>query len=242
MKKILILIFVFSSFTIYSQIGIGTLTPSAKSAMDLTSTTRGFLLPRMSSSQRNLLSPNSGNDKGLQVFDKDDNIFFYWNGTSWLQDGNIYEQNGMILSGLSRSVNFSSGGSLNFDSNTLHIDATNNRVGIGTATVSEEFIVNGSITNSFSFNAGSSDVIDFSMSNLAYTTSTSTTITLNNIKNGGSYVLATTSLEASEMVTFTSTGFTFYYMGTGFRILGKQHLYYFTVVGTDVYVSMATEN
>ena len=242
MKKILILIFVFSSFTIYSQIGIGTVTPSAKSALDLTSTTRGFLLPRMTSSQRNLLSPNSFNDKGLQVFDLDSNTFFSWNGSSWLQDVNIYDQNGLIASGASRSVNFTSGGSLNFDANTLYVDATNNKVGIGTATVSEEFIVNGSMTNSSSFNAGSSDVIDFSMSNLAYTTSTSTAITLENIKSGGCYVLATTSLEASEMVTFTSTGFTFYYMGTGFRILGKQHLYYFTVVGADVYVSMATEN
>lgn len=242
MIKISVFLFLFLGFSVHSQIGIGTLTPSAKSVLDLTSTTRGFLLPRMSGSQWSLLAPNSGNDKGLQVFDSSVNSFLFWNGTSWLQDGNIYDQNGLILSGVSRTINFTSGGSLNFDANTLRVDATNNKVGIGTSTINEELVVNGTITNSAAYDAGASDVIDFSTSNLAYTTSTSTTITLNNIKNGGSYVLATTSLEASAMVTFTSTGFTFYYMGTGFRILGKQHLYYFIVVGTNVYVSMATEN
>lgn len=242
MRKISIFLFLVLGFSVQSQIGIGTLTPSTKSALDLTSTTRGFLLPRMSSSQWSLLAPNSLNDKGLQVFDSNAYSFIFWDGTRWLQDGNIYTQNGTISSGVSRTVNFTYGGSLNFDSNTLRLDATNNKVGIGTSTINEELVVNGTITNSAAYDAGASDVIDFSTSNLAYTSSTSTTITLNNIKNGGSYVLATTSLEASEMVTFTSTAFTFYYMGTGFRILGKQHLYYFTVLGTNVYVSMATEN
>lgn len=242
MRKISVFLFLVLGFSVHSQIGIGTITPSAKSALDLTSITRGFLLPRMSSSQWSLLAPNSGNDKGLQVFDSNVNSFLFWNGTSWLQDGNIYDQNGLILSGVSRTINFSSGGSLNFDANTLRVDATNNRVGIGTSTINEELVVDGTITNSASYNAGASDTIDFLTSNLAYTSSLSTIITLNNIKNGGSYVLAITSLEASEEVTFAASGFTFYYMGTGFRILGKQHLYYFTVVGTDVYVSMATEN
>ncbi len=50
------------------SVGIGTTSPNAKTVLDLSSTTKGFMLPRMSAAQRNaILSPPAG----LMVYDTD---------------------------------------------------------------------------------------------------------------------------------------------------------------------------
>jgi hypothetical protein len=69
--------------TVFSQVGINTTTPSAKSVLDLTATDKGFLLPRMSTTQRIAIAPNATTDKGLQVFDTDTNSIWYWSGLEW---------------------------------------------------------------------------------------------------------------------------------------------------------------
>jgi hypothetical protein len=115
-------------------------------------------------------------------------------------------------------------------------------VGIGTTTPTVKLQVNGAATNTLAFNAGTSSTIDFSQSNLAYTSAAAASYTLSNLKNGGAYSLVLTSTTNSGIATFTSTGFTFKYMGTSVRTSGKAHIYSFIVVNTIVYVSMATEN
>ena len=115
-------------------------------------------------------------------------------------------------------------------------------VGIGTTTPTTKLQVNGAATNTLAFNAGTSSTIDFSQSNRAYTSATAASYTLTNIKNGGAYSLVLTSATNTGSATFTSTGFTFKYMGTSAMTSGKTHIYSFIVVGTVVYVSMATEN
>jgi hypothetical protein len=99
-------------------------------------------------------------------------------------------------------------------------------------------------TNTTAFNAGTSLTIDFGQSNLAYTSGggTAPSYVLQNIKNGGAYSLILTSTTNSGVSTFTASGFTFKYMGTSGMTYGKNHIYSFIVVGTVVYVSMATEN
>jgi hypothetical protein len=69
--------------TVFSQVGINTTTPSAKSVLDLTATDKGFLLPRMSTTQRIAIAPNATTDKGLQVFDTVTNSIWYWDGSRW---------------------------------------------------------------------------------------------------------------------------------------------------------------
>jgi hypothetical protein len=49
----------------YAQIGIGTTTPDASSALDVTSTTKGFLMPRMTTGERNLIATPA---KGLTIY------------------------------------------------------------------------------------------------------------------------------------------------------------------------------
>jgi hypothetical protein len=99
-------------------------------------------------------------------------------------------------------------------------------------------------TNTLAFNAETSTTIDFSRSNLAYTSGggATPTYTLTNLKNGGAYSLVLTRTTNSGIATFTATNFTFKNMGTIAMTSGKAHIYSFIVVGAVVYVSMATEN
>ena len=67
----------------YAQVGIGTTIPNPSAALDITSTTKGLLTPRMTQAQRNAISSpatglivwcsNCGNSGELQVY----------NGTTW---------------------------------------------------------------------------------------------------------------------------------------------------------------
>lgn len=83
MKSIYLILFLITSFSVSSQVGINTTSPSDKSILDLTATDKGFLLPRMTTAQRLLIGPNSTTDKGLQVFDTDTNSIWFWDGTEW---------------------------------------------------------------------------------------------------------------------------------------------------------------
>ncbi|MBX2995921.1 MAG: tail fiber domain-containing protein, partial [Bdellovibrionaceae bacterium] len=62
-------------------VGIGTTSPNASSLLEVTSTTKGFLPPRMTRAQRNAISSPA---QGLMVFNTDDNTIDYYNGAAWL--------------------------------------------------------------------------------------------------------------------------------------------------------------
>ncbi|WPU66625.1 hypothetical protein [Peredibacter starrii] len=66
------------------NVGIGTTTPDASAALDVTSTSSGFLLPRMTTAQRNAI-PSPAN--GLMVFDTDIKSLFVYQATVWRQVG-----------------------------------------------------------------------------------------------------------------------------------------------------------
>jgi hypothetical protein len=65
-----------------SNVGIGTTTPDPSAILDLTATGKGFLVPRMTTSQYNpgISSPA----QGLLVYDLSYHTFYYYNGTIWL--------------------------------------------------------------------------------------------------------------------------------------------------------------
>jgi hypothetical protein len=99
-------------------------------------------------------------------------------------------------------------------------------------------------TNTTAYNAFASNTIDFSLSNLAYTSfgGAAPSYTLTNLKNGGAYTLVLTSTTNSASATFIASGFTFRYMGTTGMTTTKHHIFSFIVIDTTVYVSMATQN
>ena len=63
------------------SVGIGNTSPAASAILDITSTTRGVLLPRMTTTQRNAISSPA---TGLIVYDATNNNLDYYNGSQWL--------------------------------------------------------------------------------------------------------------------------------------------------------------
>ena len=132
---------------------------------------------------------------------------------------------------------------VNTSSSPLFNVLGNGNVGIGTSTPTSRLEVNGAATNTTSFNAGAGTTIDFSRSNLAYTTaSPGNTFTLSNLKDGGTYTLAVQGKTAGQ-ASFTITGFTASNIkspNNGLTAEGKETLYTFMVMGTFVYFYMTT--
>lgn len=121
----------------------------------------------------------------------------------------------------------------------LNLNPVAGNVGIGTSNPTSRLEVNGSATNTTAFNAAAGTSIDFSRSNLAYTTASAGAFTLTNIKDGGTYTLAVQGT-TSGTATFTASGFTVRTVNNGPTTAGRQTLYTFIVMGTTVYVYMAT--
>ncbi|MBC7419720.1 MAG: hypothetical protein H7328_03235, partial [Bdellovibrio sp.] len=62
------------------NVGIGTAAPASSSLLDVSSTTKGFLPPRMTRAQRNaVVSPA----QALMIYNTDDNTIDYYNGAAW---------------------------------------------------------------------------------------------------------------------------------------------------------------
>ena len=78
---IMICLFSFNSLSAQG-IGIGTETPNAKAALDITSTDKGLLIPRMTTAQRTAMAPNNA-DAGMMVYDISLQEFMYHNGNAW---------------------------------------------------------------------------------------------------------------------------------------------------------------
>jgi hypothetical protein len=129
-----------------------------------------------------------------------------------------------------------------WETNNNNIYNNGANVGIGQTAPTSKFEVSGAATNSSALNSGNSGTINFSQSNLAFSSFTGTAYTLTNLKNGGAYSLVLTSTTNTGIASFTAAGFTVKYMGRSAMTSGKAHIYSFIVAGTVVYVSMATED
>jgi len=66
-----------------AQVGIGTISPNASSSLEIVSTTKGFLMPRMTAAQRTAIATPA---TGLLVFQTDPVAgFWYYTGTIWVR-------------------------------------------------------------------------------------------------------------------------------------------------------------
>jgi len=71
--------------TTFAQVGINTETPDASAALDITSTTGGLLVPRMTETQRDAITSAA---TGLMIYQTDGTAgFYYYNGSSWAEVG-----------------------------------------------------------------------------------------------------------------------------------------------------------
>lgn len=78
-SKAVMLVCLLFGFSVFSQVGIGTITPEPSSMLDVSSTTQGMLTPRMTTLQRVAIASPAD---GLIVYDTNLKAFFYYNSSS----------------------------------------------------------------------------------------------------------------------------------------------------------------
>jgi hypothetical protein len=163
MKKITFIFIISFGLCSFAQVGINTTTPNASSILDVTSTTKGFLQPRMSTAQRIAIATPVA---GLQVYDTTTKTNWYHNGTVWVQIDQVSTENGLsntlntvrlggtldrntTITGLSTTSKLAFTGTgvdmFNVDGATFSVDAQNNRIGIGTSAPGTRLDVNGTV-------------------------------------------------------------------------------------------------
>lgn len=123
--RTLLLLFLFLTYFGHAQIGIGTVTPNTSSVLDITSTTKGLLAPRMTTAQRTAIVTPA---ESLLVYDTTVKAFYYYNigTTSWVKianEGSALRNNyKLVKSAADLATELSNGGGTKYllTSNTLY--------------------------------------------------------------------------------------------------------------------------
>lgn len=79
-KCILFFLIFFSVVLAHAQVGVGTTTPAASAQLEVSSTTKGFLPPRMTTTQRDAIASPAA---GLTIYNTTKNAHECYNGTAW---------------------------------------------------------------------------------------------------------------------------------------------------------------
>jgi hypothetical protein len=201
----------FSLFTslIYGQVGIGTTSPNASAQLDVSSTTKGFLPPRMTQAQRqDINSPTAG----LMVYQTDGTAgLWYYTGNAWIYIINSTSATLPVSNGGTGTTtgSITGTGALTFTAGGTNQNVTltpsgsgrtilNGNVGIGTASPSSKLDVIGNVNVTGNLIVGSSSGDEGGELHLA-TAQTNTTLTGSHIitdiyqnrlrifENGGNY-------------------------------------------------------
>jgi hypothetical protein len=87
------------------NVGIGTNTPNQKAVLDISSSDKGILIPRMNASQRANMAATSS-EEGMLVYDTSLDEFMYYNGSSWenVAGQSIWSQFGSVAHYLTGTV------------------------------------------------------------------------------------------------------------------------------------------
>jgi len=135
----LIVLSLFISTGLNAQVGIGTTTPNTSSALDITSTTGGLLIPRMTAAQKTTIATPA---TGLLVYQTDATAgFYYYTGSAWISINALSLATGTLPTangGTGSSASLSSGRLLYTNTATSitsssGIYADNARIGIGSS-------------------------------------------------------------------------------------------------------------
>ncbi|ANF49113.1 hypothetical protein A0O34_00435 [Chryseobacterium glaciei] len=254
-------VILFIGLTINAQaVGIGTASPATSSILELSATNKGFLAPRMTTANRTAIASPA---TGLQVYDTTTNTFWYYNGTVWVNSsaaasgdnlGNHLATQPLALNDNELRFRAANDGGqklaysatvdgpilTGYDGGALATSRDGSIKNILTWNNAGSVQVNGASTNTAAFDAGSGNGIDFSKSNLAYTTANpGTTFTLTGIKNGGTYTLSVRGT-TSGTANFNASGFTVKYANNRATTAGTETLYTIIAMGTTVYIYTAT--
>lgn len=160
-----LLIIFFMLNSVAAQVGIGTTTPSSKSALDISSTTAGVLFPRVTTAQRTAIAPSS-TDIGLSVYDTTTKSYWYWDGSVWVQQESVgnWKLNGNgSTTPASNYVGTSDATDLKFSTAGLERIRilANGQIAVnntGIPLASEQFTVNSSINSITAYTTGASSI------------------------------------------------------------------------------------
>jgi hypothetical protein len=142
---------------IYGALITGGTSVNASAQLQIDSTTRGFLPPRMTTTQQNAIASPA---TGLIVYDTTVNLIDYYNGSAWVGLQPLLT-NPITGIGMTGQVPYFTGGTTLQGSN-VYWDASNGRLGVGTATPGVNLDVRSSSVSTPSFiAAGNSDISKF---------------------------------------------------------------------------------
>ena len=113
---------------LHAQIGIGTVTPNASAALDVTSTNKGMLVPRLTTAQRAAIASPA---TGLLVFDATTESFWFKSATNWVElidtSNNLLKKSG---TNIYTTGNTQLGIGTSSPTYDLHIKQTNANIGL----------------------------------------------------------------------------------------------------------------
>jgi trimeric autotransporter adhesin len=97
-----------NTFPLSGSAGIGTTTPNTSSALEMVSTTKGLLIPRMTQAQKNAIASPAN---GLIIYQTNNTKGFYYYDGSWknIPNGRLYSDSTNFAAGLNSLINDTAG-------------------------------------------------------------------------------------------------------------------------------------
>lgn len=236
MKKIYLFIFLNLTFLLQAQVGIGTTSPQG--ALDITSSTDGLIIPRVSLSATNIATVTTPTTSEL-VYNTNTSAvgpnqvtpgFYYWNGTLWIRlaTGNSNDWTTTGNAGTTAGTNFlgtTDAQDLRFKTNStnrMNISNTNGQIQSYYSGVvgSPAYSWNGD-TNTGMYQGGA-DVLAFSTNGIERVKMNTTETIINDTSNNYDFRIETDNNQyglfsdaSQDAVIFGSTG-TLFDNGTSF--------------------------
>jgi hypothetical protein len=196
------------------DVGIGIAVPNASALLDLSSTTKGVLIPRMTAAQKTAISSPT---RGLLIFQTDSpSDFYYYDGSSWV---NIREPN-WTSAGTIQSVGWSATTTAPTIGTTAINDYSYKQIGAKTWKCQLTYSAGGSSTGA---NIGSGDYLFTLPNGLQFNTSVAGQATYTGDVGSSSWIWPSLWLSSSSgSITNLSQGGLLYvvpYSSTQFRLI-----------------------
>ena len=134
MRIFLTLLVISSPLISFSQVGINTSAPHSSSALDVSSTTKGLLIPRMTNTQMNSINSPAA---GLTIYNTDASALYQFNGSHWCSREDR----------ISKRVD--DGVAVQLDNLKIRLSTNNNNRSLELGTVSGTMNISGSSFNTY---------------------------------------------------------------------------------------------